>query len=346
MKIDVDFLNGGAQSGRRGIIMITFLLLLGAMVIGLMAYFSYGFAEYQATGGAEYLQKALYLAEAGIDSKMVELMQANTNDLRQNLGDGSFVATYGSQNVNGALEEWIDSTGTVAVNGRNYSKTVRSWLQRTQVSNNVRAAVTANGDVWVTGSIIVDGREHDINGNLTGDPGLFGISASEDFGNNGNAQIGGLGFAPSKNPDPRSIEEHGQPVPATPDSFLGLPEGTLQGVAIDSLPASRPYRGIIYLDESAGAVDLSGITGIVICHNSAGNASLGNVHGNFKGLILTDTVHHINGGAEILGAFVGLGSGGIDGNGNAKVLYSSAILADLPLRKYKVSAWQDSSNNG
>ncbi len=69
-----------------------------------------------------------------------------------------------------------------------------------------RAAITSNGPVTVTGSIVVDGRDWNSSGTAILSPGTFGISSVMSILNQGNAKVGGKGIAPAKPPPATTVE--------------------------------------------------------------------------------------------------------------------------------------------
>jgi len=83
--------------------------------------------------------------------------------------------------------------------------------------------------------------------------------------------------------------------------------------------------------------DLSGSSGILIVHDSSnhsgtGTATMDGVHGDFKGIIISDRINQLNSNGDIYGAIVALSQltfKDIFGNGNPNVRYSSRVLQNL-----------------
>lgn len=149
-----------------------------------------------------------------------------------------------------------------------------------------------------------------------------------------------------------------------PDAALGLAPGTLLAAAqaagtyfatqasfeafVAAHQGNVPGGKTIYLDFSQlnpcdFGSSLNTKPSILVQHNAAGNANMKNLHGSFKGLILADTVTHINGTAMILGAvmsFAPYSTGNVYGNGSAAVRFSSAVLNNLPAVSASGAAWQ------
>ena len=364
------------KRGQRGVVLISFMLVMLILLIGVGALYGFAFSDYRASVRNEWLHQATYVAEAGIDQKLVQLMQgnktnivgvlnfdnagaqrgnyqifygvvsldANGNRVLVNPSDGSQTSLSGTGYAVG--DEALVSTGTLNLNGVEQArKVLRVTVQQSAIIN-PRAAVTISGIASTNGAVIVDGREHDSDGNLTGAPGKFGISTSSStFNQGGNSKVGGNGIAPAKPANPATYELNAPPLPNDPEQVLGLSVGSLDQFKTQT-PPSTPFNGIVYLTSSWVGVNFNGSNGVLIVHNSAGTAFLKNIHGNFKGLIITDDIIHINGDSEIIGAVYGLKTGGVTlGNGSGEVKLSTSALSNIPLAKYTVTSWEDSQND-
>lgn len=364
----------------KGVILISFLILALLLLVSVGAFYGFGYADIRASMRNEWLNQALYMAEAGVDQKLYELGSGNTSNIskifnfyNQPNHQGAYSVFYGIMatcqdfgspykdevtpvNPNtGACHEPVNqfalgdnlifSTGTLTVSGVQQAQK-EVWVSVRPVSLiNPQAAVTISGVTTTTGGITVDGREHDKDGNLTGESGVFGISTpSTTFTQQGNSRVGGNGIAPKKPANPNSYEVNGPAVPNTPEAVLGLNPGALDSYKTN-VPPIGPFNGVVYLTTSWTSADLDGSSGVLIVHNAAGNAALKNVHGTFKGLIVTDDIININSGAKLIGAVVGMKSDGVTvGNGNADILYSYQVISSLPLANYTVTSWQDNQN--
>lgn len=220
----------------------------------------------------------------------------------------------------------------------------------------VRAGVTSNTEVEISGSMIIDGREHDENGNVIPNSGTFGISTMTTFDRQGNAKAGGtdtgeIDYIPSNPADPAIIEEGAIWVggfPDTPDKVMGgvaagYPEGTLKSIAKSGINGSQyvtdpsnltfPLRGVTYVEigwwQTWQAINFGNSSGILVVHNSGTNSKIKNLNsGTFKGLIIADDIDKIH--CDIIGAIVVLTdnppSGNVIGNGTGHIKYSSALL--------------------
>ncbi len=193
----------------------------------------------------------------------------------------------------------------------------------------INGAVTSRNNVSTLGSIEVDGRDYDttsVFGTLLGTRGVYGVCAGGTVTAGGSSKIGGNTTAPQQPALPEvTVQENIDTVgyPQTPEEVLGLPAGALDSYKVTTCPSSS-FFGIVYSDNPC---DFAG--GIMICHNASGTASLGNYHGHFKGIIITDEVNHFNGGSSVLGAVFFLGKtvgGNCDGNGGSRIRYSSRML--------------------
>ncbi|MBI1850459.1 MAG: hypothetical protein HYR85_08960 [Planctomycetes bacterium] len=173
------------------------------------------------------------------------------------------------------------------------------------------------------------------------------------------------------------VDEDLAPFPQSPDALLGLADGTLtqlaqnQGTYFSSASAFSTYLSqnggeipggkIIVMDfpatSASGPVWNPGEFGdamnadpsIVVFHSAYSNSVVKNLHGRFKGLLVTDYVDHVNGTAEIVGSIVTFGTsqvGNVFGNGNATIKYSSAVLGLLPvIPSYAQCGWREVANN-
>jgi hypothetical protein len=144
-----------------------------------------------------------------------------------------------------------------------------------------RAAVTANSDVALSGNFNVDGRDHDVSGSLTGDPGIPGILTTTGH----TVSVGGSADAKGAPPilegawDP--TDQVWGPYPRTPFEVLGLdptdPDdssflepaqcnyyGAYDGsIGMDS---DVPLEGVTYITDDYPGPKENG-SGILIVHN-------------------------------------------------------------------------------
>lgn len=213
----------------------------------------------------------------------------------------------------------------------------------------VKAAVSTNNNIKTLGTLIVDGREHDENGNLiTGSAGTLGIWTTGTFNQSGNSHIGGhsngTNFWPSRPASPKIIKTNQTwtgGYPESPDEIVGngLTEGSLKAIAKSgdngsqyvTNPASLTYplKGITYVETSGTwkSANIDG-SGVLIVHNTSTNAIIKTPKGTFKGLVIADDIDKVHG--TIIGGLIGLSknpaSGNCIGNGKGKILYSSATL--------------------
>jgi hypothetical protein len=154
--------------------------------------------------------------------------------------------------------------------------------------------------------------------------------------------------------------------PPGPDEAVGLPSGTLKAMAQSSggyfatatqwnafMSANndKPPGGRVYFLEfdpsaSNSSFEIGKYTGnqgpffneqpsIMVVHTPTMTGTIKNLHGGFKGLLLVDAIDHVNAGTEMLGMVQVLSPTAASttntlGNGNARLRYSSAALANLP----------------
>jgi hypothetical protein len=151
-----------------------------------------------------------------------------------------------------------------------------------------------------------------------------------------------------------AVDEDTSGYPDSPDVMFGFAPGTLQAAAAatgtyftsqaayDAMVAANggvvPGGVIIYCDFDLWQPVELGDTfntppSVIVHHNATGTATMKNVHGMFKGLVLADFVVHLNGDFVLLGALMSFGDesiGNAFGNGNAKVKLCTAALSNLP----------------
>lgn len=220
-----------------------------------------------------------------------------------------------------------------------------------EIPEAVRATISMGSEVEVGGNMTVDGRDHDLNGNLIiGGGGQHGVWSTSEVKRKGNAKIGGFdgttSYAPSKSPDPNSYKENAPSsnVPKNPDDVFGgtkggYPPGKLKSIAKSGADGSQyvtdpsklkyPLQGVTYVDLGGdGSWKPKSIdgSGILIVRNDDGDAKMENVNkGTFTGIVVADQIEHFH--ASIVGAVVTLGKdGGKIGEGNGEILYSSAAV--------------------
>ncbi|GJQ21529.1 MAG: hypothetical protein HBSIN02_18840 [Bacteroidia bacterium] len=291
----------------------------------LVGYFEQSMAAAIADQSAEYLLTML----ADSSTWRVHTMTMLNPEV---IGvDGDFSVLYSIRNVEKKIREWQKKAIELRVEARygRRTDTVTVYLSRQFgfVPLTVRGAITAAGVLNKTvADMVIDGRNHDLGGAL--DPteqGVFGISSGMPFWNTGGAIIGGMDAdgvnRPPARPYPKGIVEErwNGDFPQTPDEVVGTAEGFLKTLAQSGIEGSQyatnplalkfPLRGITYVElpygVSWGGPDLSGSQGLLIVHNSSGNARLENANTKetgFQGLIIADYVFHFH--MDVLGAVV------------------------------------------
>lgn len=264
-------------------------------------------------------------------------------------GSGSYTVTDTTISGNGYIKVKANSLYS------GMAKSISVIIQVPQNANfppGVKAAISTNNEVLTSGTLTVDGRDHDINGNLTGNPGTYGIWSTEDFTRQGSSSIGGYyngtNYAPSSSPNTNSYrEEQSGGYPTTPDSVMGgtpngFPPGTLKSIAQSGYNGSQyvtnpnyltyPLSGVTYVEIPYSSPWISSNidgTGILVIHNSTSNAIIKNENlGSFTGIIIADDIIHIH--TTIIGAIIGLttnpSEGNSIGNGSGNVLYSRQAI--------------------
>jgi hypothetical protein len=175
-----------------------------------------------------------------------------------------------------------------------------------QLPPTIKGAVTASGTVTLKGLADIDGRDHDINGNLLSSPtdGILGVWTTSTLVKAGNPKVGGtvdcIDYPLSIPPNVATLTEQTYPggFPSTPDSVLGLPEGTLK----------LPYAPVVaYYDSSILLNSTVYPDGILIVHNATKNAVLQlGADFTFKGIVIADNLT-MTGLSKIIGTALVIG---------------------------------------
>ena len=218
----------------------------------------------------------------------------------------------------------------------------------------VKAAISTNNDVNTLGTLNVDGRDHDLFGNVIPGQGTLGIWSTQEIEQSGSSKIGGgatgTDYSPSKPANSDVVQENASydgGYPNTPDSTMGgtakgFPPGKLKSLAQSGVNGSQyvtnpsyltfPLRGVTYVELPPGAIwnssNIDG-SGILVVHNNSLNAVIKNENlGTFRGLIIADDIIHIH--TNIIGAVIALtpnpSDGNCIGNGSGNVLFSRKAL--------------------
>jgi hypothetical protein len=217
----------------------------------------------------------------------------------------------------------------------------------------VKAAITSNGPIGTLGSLIVDGRDHDLNGFLLSGTGSYGVSTKSTYSRGGNSKVGGTDksvspaqdIAPAKSGYNNVVQQNASwAAPTTPDQALNLPNGTLKGIAqtpgkgqyvTNPSNLTFPLSGVTYVELPAGgtwqSMDFGASSGILVVHNATTNAAIKNLNGGtFKGIIIADDMVHIH--TDLYGEVIVLtpisSEGNCIGNGNGSVLYSNVAVTN------------------
>ena len=345
--------NCSGDSGS-ALIFVVMLAFIGSLVIG-AATLSNRYTLRKSTE-RKLIIDALSIAEAGKESALAKLRSRaiapppNTKTVlysNEPFGNGTYSVSCSTNTACDTI--LIESSGTA---GLNTVKLEILAVGGIAGGRWIKGAVTARTDVETLGSIQIDGRNYDttggIFGTLMGSGGALGIAAGGAVSIGGASTVGGNNTAPQGTPvTGETIVENFDTTgyPQTPEEVLELPPGSLDSYKCATCPPAS-YVGIVYTETPC---DFAG--GIYILHNSAGNASLDNYHGHFKGLIIADEVKHFNSASSVLGAVFMLGktaAGNCFGNGAARIHYSSnmlnKVLQTLPpsgRRPVDVASWRE-----
>jgi hypothetical protein len=241
----------------------------------------------------------------------------------------------------------MDFKGNINVDGRDWD------INGSAVVGAGVDGVVSGGAVTVTGSA-------GVGGNGLPPPGSGAAPGSVDANHDWDSD--GL-----DNDREGTVDQPGETYPVDPDQALGLPNGTLMltakkmgtyfttqagySAAIAANGGQALGGKVVYCDFAPSppfelGTGLNANPSILIVHNSTSNAIAKNVHGDFKGLFMADKIEGINAGTKIVGMVQSWGQfGNLFGAGNSDVLFSSAVLANLPQVQtepyYLFRAWRE-----
>jgi hypothetical protein len=225
-------------------------------------------------------------------------------------------------------------------------------LNALELPGGAGGGITARANVETKGTLIVDGRDHDLNASVIPNNGVKAIVTSANVFRGGTSTLGGtmdsgLDLAPTKTGYEPVIETgvtFPNGFPDTPDKVLGgpdsgYPEGTLKNVAQSGINGSQyvtdpsaltfPLSGVTYVELPAGEawrdIDFGASSGILVVHNGTYDAMIENInYGSFTGIVITDDMQHVHN--DFLGMVavltVGPMGGNCIGNGSGRIMYS------------------------
>lgn len=328
------------DSNRNGFILVplliigTFIFLLALSALASMKN------SLKAAGVQKSQESAFNIAEAGKEHALAKLrsnsivFEANKyKNIFSNIPfGGGYYSAQCSTNV--SIDTlWLFSQGVV----NNQSVKIEVVCHRYDIFlSQFKAAIMSRSADSIIGNITVDGRDWDSTNLDTVGRGVYGIYSCDTSlsDTKGNAAVGGIGIEPPvKGIVPGSVQNKMDTMtfPHTPQEILGMDSTTLNTFnKSDSSIAT--INGIVYWNDFRfSSLVLSGY-GVLVCHNSSFTATLKNVHGSFKGLIIADKIAHVNAAASILGSVITLSNSpapNVFGSGNPKIRYSSQILKSL-----------------
>jgi hypothetical protein len=320
-------------------------------------------------------QVALNIAESGVNMAITKLgidRTWRTGYTGLHLLNGVTTVTLYDTTFQGIGCVGIRSTATF--NKQTATANVFGYFPPKWKPISVKALLTLRASNTVNGNIVLDGRDHDMYGNLISNSGTYGVwTPASSFTISGSAIVGGtvsgVDYAPKDpskagfNPAVIALNQPGG-YPNTPDSALGgasvgFTEGMSKAIALSGVGGSQyvtdptqlrfPLSGITYVELPSGGswspATING-QGILIVHNADKTASIKNIQSSFTGLVLADDIVHLQG--TVIGAVMGLSdfpsSGNVVGNGNANLLFSNQAITNatgflVNGNQLKVVAW-------
>jgi hypothetical protein len=317
--------------------MVRFVVILTIGAILVYAYISITSNENTSKGIDNLADDYSHKNAHDIASGMVDVILmriANDADYRvkspktEQLYGGT--VTYTAENTFYKGDSLVKIVSTAKYNG--ITKTVITYSKRPGegwVPRSIRAALTANGPLNNTiSNMLIDGRNHDLTGNIIPKTGVYGVSTSVEFEKDQIGSIGGtkdsIDYPISFQVNPNVFEENydwGSEFPKSPDEILGYPEGTLKKFAKDGISGSlyttdplnlqkRILSGVTYLELPSGTDEKITLSnglhkGILIIHNDSTDSRISNItleQGEFRGIIIGDYMFHFH--IDVLGAII------------------------------------------
>jgi hypothetical protein len=273
---------------------------------------------------------------------------------------------FPSQQINFAPKAAISTRGPVITTG-GITIDGRDWnFAGSAVVGPGTWGILSTGSIANTGSSTVGGNG--IAPSRPPQPGtqLGGYSWADGINQDGDPGIDEEAWDGVDNDNDGLIDEDTNSYPINPDVACHLPTDTLRQSAIwygtyYTSPAQiqaaivangnrLPSGAVIFCDfPTWDPVDFGSTyndqPSIFVHHNASGTATMKNVHGKFKGLMLMDTLDHLNANVILLGAVMSFAPANATnalGNGTAFIRFSSAAIANLPLvgaLKVRIRSW-------
>lgn len=196
-------------------------------------------------------------------------------------------------------------------------------------SYEARAAIVTQCKLITKGLLVVDGRNHNIQGSFIPKTGTLAVSTTKSFRRKELSRIGGSYSGNDYSPRifyPQFLVEEGavwpKGFPDTPEEVFGgeeagFPEGKLIEIAKSGIGGSQyvtdpkdlkwPLKSLTYVELPPGKkwkrINLKNSQGILIVHNSQINARMEHLwRGRFAGIIITDRIDRIDN--QIIGAII------------------------------------------
>lgn len=254
----------------------------------------------------------------------------------------------------------VATTGNITIDGRDWNYAGTAVVGPGTYGISTLATVTNGGSSQVGGS--------GISPSSPPPPGSQepGAGWADAIDQDGDGSVDEEAFDGIDNDDDGQIDEDTNSYPTDPDVAVHVPFGTLKDAAIatntyftnqaqfDAMVAANgnktPGGKVIYCDfplwePATFGSQFNHPPSVIVHHNASSTAVMKNVHGRFRGLLLADSIGHLNGDFIIMGAlmtFSAAPGANAFGNGSAQIRLSTAVLANLPIvgkTRVKIRSW-------
>ena len=294
-----------------------------------------------------YEQQAYNISQTGINMTMMKLEAEPTWDkgfFYTDLFGGKLYTKLLDTLYEGNKAVKITSVGIMGYNTK-YEKRETSIVYLKPnggfIPTAVKAAFTSNKTVLALGSLTIDGRDHDLDGNLIATAGTLGVWTTGEYispwllsitklastvsntdyglqtGENDNVRLENQEYEGGFPEDPAEVLG-GEDSDLTDQDLIKLAKSGVDGsqYVTDPEELKAPLSGITYVElknEKSKkwpwyqweSMDITG-SGILIVHNKDGNSLINNINsGTFKGLVIADNISGFN--ATVIGGVVNIG---------------------------------------
>jgi hypothetical protein len=256
----------------------------------------------------------------------------------------------------------VQTTGSITIDGRDWNDTGTAVVGPGVYGVQCASTIAAGGNSKIGGAGLAPAKPPPAGTTVSSSNFTDGIDNDNDSVQNEEL------FDGLDNDGDDVVDEDTRGFPTSPDVALHLPEGSLKAAAqasgtyftssaqvalcVAANGGKMPGGRIIYCDFSNWqpvnlGSSFNSPPSILVQHNASSSATMTNVTGSFRGLLIVDSVQHFTGSFLLVGGVLSFSDqaiGSAFGLGNASIKYSSGVLSNLPplgsLAKVRIRSWQ------